>query len=55
MSEAEWPDRYLEFFLCDNGLSRVLIEMLWEKNNCFLERKKMYPMDCGKGAMGVKA
>jgi hypothetical protein len=55
MLEVEGLDRRLEFFSCDNGLSKVLIEMLWEKNNCSLERKKIYPMDYGKGATGVKA
>jgi|TARA_B100000959_G_scaffold44196_1_gene44586 hypothetical protein len=33
----------------------VFIEILWEKNNCSLKRKKIYPMGYGKGAMGVKA
>lgn len=42
-------------FLCDNRLLKVLIEMLWEKNNCSLERKKIYPMDYGNGVTGVKA
>jgi hypothetical protein len=55
MLEAEGLDRRLDFFSRDQGLSKVLIEMLWEKNNCSLERKKIYPVDYGKGVTGVKA
>ena len=55
MLEVEELDRRLELFSRDNSLSKILIEMLWEKNNCSLERKKIYPMDYGKGATGVKA
>ncbi len=55
MLEVKGLDRRLEFFSRDNGLSKVLVEKLWEKNNCSLERKKIYPMDYGKGATGAKA
>jgi len=54
MPEVEELDRDFEFFSCNNGASKVLIEMLWEKNNCSLKRKRIYPMDYGKGATGVK-
>ncbi len=55
MPEVEGLDRNLEFFSCNDGASKVLIKKLWEKNNCSLERKRIYLMDYGKGAMGVKA
>ena len=54
MSEVEGLDRSLELFSCNNGVSKVLIEILWEKNNCSLERKRIYPMGYGKDATGVK-
>jgi hypothetical protein len=54
MPGAEGLDRNLEFFSCNDGASKVLIKKLWEKNNCSLKRKRIYPMDYGKGATGVK-
>ena len=55
MPEVEGLDRRLKSISCNNNESKVLIEMLWEKNNCSLGRKRIYPMDYGKGATGVKA
>jgi hypothetical protein len=55
MPEVEGLGRSLEFFSCNNSKSKVLIEMLWEKDNCSLKRKRIYPMDYGKGATGAKA